>query len=83
MSEVVEMLINLIVCFGETIFLGLCIYGVCLEIVSNENYTKEETEIKEGPGNRCAKIKSGNRILTGSCALSHSVMSDFLWPHGL
>ena len=26
--------------------------------------------------------KVRNRILTGLCALSHSVMSNFLWPHG-
>ena len=52
-------------------------------MLSNENYTKEEIEIKEGAGNRCAIIKSGNRILTGLCALSHSVLSDSLRPHGL
>lgn len=54
-------------CFGRTN--SFFMVSVCLETLSNGNYTKgKEEEIGGVPGNRCIIIKTGSRILT---ALRH------------
>lgn len=60
--------------------------GVCLEFLSNGNYTYEkEVETGEVPGNRCVIIKTGQRILPGVhylqiiCRLFDSEISLMVW----
>lgn len=46
------------------ILLGLCMYEVCSENLSDGSYTRgKEAEIGEGPGNRPVITKTGSRIL--------------------